>query len=111
MPICDDSALSSVTSACGNRRRRIDAGFNQTAREVERVFIGLDDSVVEILQGILPAQLEIIFGEIGLFREALVFEIGGADLGGVLSLVNGIADAAPEIRLPGNVERQGNASL
>ena len=68
--------------------------------------IGLDGAVVEVLQRILPAQFEVIFGQVRLLGEPLVFEVRGADLRGVLILANGVADAAPEVRLPRDIERQ-----
>src|SRR5580700_10849470 len=71
----------------------VDAGFNQSASQDERLSIGLNGPVVHILERILPAELEVILRESGLLRETLVFKIRGAHLSGVLKLVHRVTDA------------------
>ncbi len=73
----------------------VDAGFKQSARQFQRLSISLDGAVIQILQCILPAELEVIRREVGLLRETLVFEIRCAHLGGVLILADRVTDAAP----------------
>ena len=63
------------------------------------------------MQGVLAAQFKEIDGEVGLLGEAFVFEIAGADLGGELILADGVADAAPEIGLPGDVKGEGEVGV
>ncbi len=90
----------------------VDAGLVASAGDVERLFVGLDGGVVEILQRVLAAKLEEEEREVGLFAEALVFEIGGAELRFELRLADGVADMAPEIGLPGDVEgKRGEGAL
>ncbi len=84
----------------------VDAGFDEGLGELKSLAVGFDGLVVDVLEGILPAELEVELGQAGLLGEALVFEIGGGDLGGVLVFADLVADAAPEIRLPGDVERE-----
>ncbi len=84
----------------------VDAGFVEGLGEVEGLLVGCDGLVVEILKSILTAELEVVLGQIGLLGEALVFEVGGADLGGELVLAYGVADLAPEVGLPGDVKRE-----
>ena len=50
---------------------------------VERLLIGFDGLVEDLLQHVLAANLEVVLGEGGLLDELLVFQVGGADLGGV----------------------------
>ena len=73
----------------------VDTGFKQTARQLQRLSISLDGAVLQILQSILPAELEVIRREVGLLRETLIFEIGCIHLGGILILVDRVTDAAP----------------
>src|ERR1700691_60431 len=75
----------------------VDSGFIESAGKVERLPIGLDGAVIQILQCILAARFEEILREIGLLRETLVFEIRGAYLGGVSILANRGSDAAPYV--------------
>ena len=75
--------------------RAVDPGFHQSARQLERLPVGLDGAVIQILERILPAEFEVILRQGGLFRQALVFEVRGAHLGGVPEFADRVADAAP----------------
>ncbi len=88
----------------GGSFRAVDTGFYEGAGEFERLAVGRDGFVVEVLEGILATELEVVFGEKSLLGEAFVFKVGGGDLGGVLILADGVADASPEVGLPGDVE-------
>ena len=70
------------------------------AREVKGLLIGGNRRVQDLLEGILPAELEEEGRQAGLLGETFVFKVGGADLGRVLCLAHGIAYLAPEIGLP-----------
>jgi hypothetical protein len=84
-----------------------DAGVGLGAGQVQRLPVGFDGAIEDSLQRVLPAELEEELGEVGLLREALVFQVRGAHLGGVLVLAHRVADAAPQIRFPGHVDGQG----
>ena len=72
---------------------------------VERFLIGRHGFVEDLLQHVLAANLKVIFRQAGLLGEFLDLEIGRAYLGGILRFADFIADLAPEIGRPGNVDR------
>ena len=75
-------------------------------RQLQGVLIRLDRICIEVDQGILSADLKKIFCQSNLLRESLIFQIRRAYLGRILIAANLIPYLAPDIGLPGNVERQ-----
>ena len=88
----------------------VDARVIERLRQIKKLLIGGDSFLQNLFQSILPANLEIILRQAGLFRKPLDFQIGGADLRGILLLANLIANLAPEIRRPGNIDRERHDS-
>jgi hypothetical protein len=84
----------------------VDAGLVAALGDVEGVLVSRDGVGVELYQGVLAAQLEEVLGERCLLGEPLVFEVGGGDLGAVLIAADLVADLAPEIGLPAQIEGQ-----
>ena len=72
---------------------------------IQRFLIRRYGLVEDLLQHILAANLEEILGQAGLLGKLLDLEIGGAHLGGVLRLMDFVADLAPEVGRPGDVDR------
>ena len=95
----------------GNGLRTVDASIDEGLGEFERFPVGLDGAVIQVLQRVLTAQFEVVDGEVGLLGETLVFKVGGAYLRGVLVFVDRAADTAPEVRLPGDIEGQGEIGV
>ena len=90
----------------GNGDVIADAGVELGLGVVQRFLVRGDGLIQNLLQHILAANLEEILGQAGLFGELLGLKIGGAHLRGVLRLVDLVADLAPEIGRPRNVERR-----
>ena len=79
------------------------AGVVLSLRIVQSLLVGFNGLVIEGLQRVLAANFEEGDGQVSLFGEALVLQIGGAELCGLLLLVDRIANLTPEIRLPRNI--------
>ena len=108
MPAPAASAFCQRHLRLGDSLLAVDAGFDQGAGQIQRLPVCFDRSVIQVLQGILSAQFEVIYREIGLLGQTFVLEVRGADLRGILIFANRVADASPEVRLPGDIERQRN---
>ena len=77
-----------------------DAGFVPGAVVVKRLLVGCDGGGIEFLQRVLAAKFEEKESETGLLGEALIFQVGGAELCFKLRCADGVADPAPEVGLP-----------
>ena len=79
-------------------------GIVRTLRRIQRLLVGGDRLVENLLEHVLAANLKVIFGQTGLFGEFFEFQIGSAGLGGVLRFVHLVANLAPEIGRPGDID-------
>ena len=80
---------------------RIDTGFVERLRQIERLLVGDHGRVQQILERIFVAKLVVIDRDLGLRGQPHIFEIGGAGLRGAAIGRHGISDASPQVRLPG----------
>ena len=83
----------------------VDARIHARAGQLQRLLIGHDRLVIQILQLILSTQLEVESRKSGLFQKLFIFEVRSADLSSVLKFADGVADAAQQVRSPGHIDR------
>ncbi len=94
----------------GLRLRKIDggrdAGFEAAVGEVDGFLIRDDGGIEKLLFSVEAAKLKIVHGELGVKAEIHIGEIAGAGLRFGARGFDGLADAAPEVELVGEIEGQ-----
>jgi hypothetical protein len=76
-------------------------------RQFQRLRVGRHRRIEQLPLRVQRAQLEVVLRQFRLHREARVDQVGGARLLGGFARFHRAPHLAPEVRLPGGVERRG----
>ena len=100
-------AVSNCVSAWATSWSEAMPVLKSTFSKIVGLLVGGHRVIEQLFQRILAAQLKIIRRQFRLCRQPGVFQIGGAGLRFGGAGFDGIANAAPQIQLPGGIQRQG----
>ena len=98
-------ASSSCAWACGDIALGAEAALEADLREIERLGVRVDGGAQQLGLQVEAAQLEVGDGEQTLQAEARAGEVGGGGLRAGRGGLDLAADCPPEVRLPGDVQR------